>query len=123
MTRGRESDRAYWLTANLAALASGLAAKVGHRPFPDETAQRTEITAWVTEFAAKIADGLEDRERLDWIQENKADAFTAWHDGEFQGWGIALPPGYEMVGDDSRDFRGAIDDARTARSARQDGAK
>jgi hypothetical protein len=67
MTRGREPDRAYWLTANLAALASGLAAKMGHRPFPGETAQRTEITAWITELAAKIAAGLEDRDRLDWL--------------------------------------------------------
>jgi hypothetical protein len=61
MSKKSDPDRAYWLTANLAALASGLAAKVGHRPFPDETAQRTEVALWIGDLAEKVSAAIDGR--------------------------------------------------------------
>lgn len=45
------------------------------RLFPDVTAQRTEVTEWITELTAKVNAGLEDRERLREVETRRLSVF------------------------------------------------
>ena len=81
-------------------------------------AKEKKLQRRVNELLGELVALRKDRERLDWLEAHRADMTSGWSLGKFTGWGIALPPSYEMCGK-GMTIRDAIDSTR--REAPTDG--